>query len=55
VREDQPVTDVLTLFSERGFHHVPVVDQSNRLVGIISEHDLVLLLELALQPGNVNP
>jgi len=55
VREDQPVTDVLTLFSERGFHHVPVVDQSNRLVGIISEHDLVQLLELALQPGNVNP
>ena len=51
VREDQPLMEILPLFSRHGFHHLPVVDQDKRLVGIISEHDLVQLLEMALQAG----
>lgn len=48
--EDQPLAEVMPLFSRHGFHHLPVVDRRNKLAGIISEHDLVQLLDLATVP-----
>ncbi len=48
--EDQPLAEVMPLFSRHGFHHLPVVDRNNKLAGIISEHDLVQLLDLATVP-----
>ncbi|BCX87656.1 CBS domain-containing membrane protein [Methylomarinovum tepidoasis] len=51
-RQDQPLTEVLPLFSEHGYHHLPIVDDHGRLVGILSEHDLVQLLDMALMRLN---
>jgi CBS domain-containing protein len=41
VSPDSSVRDLAALLSERGISGVPVVDQANRLVGIISEGDLL--------------
>ncbi len=48
--QDQALAEVMPLFSRHGFHHLPVVDRGDKLVGIISEHDLVQLLDLATVP-----
>ena len=34
-------SDVLELFSKHGMHHLPIVDGSNKIVGIISSNDLM--------------
>ena len=36
-------SEVLELFSKHGMHHLPIVDGSNRLTGIISSNDLMKL------------
>jgi CBS domain-containing protein len=41
VDPDTPVQALATLLSERGISGVPVVDKDNRLVGIVSEGDLL--------------
>ena len=43
-RADRHVVDLVPLFSEHGHHHIPVVDLENRLVGIITQSDLVRAL-----------
>lgn len=37
---DDRITAVVTLFRERRFHHVPIVDENNKLLGMISSKDL---------------
>jgi len=41
VSPDTPVQDVAKILSERGISGVPVVDAGSRLVGIVSEGDLL--------------
>ncbi len=41
--------ELLPLFSEAGHHHLPVIDQENRLVGILTQSDLVRALGNAVQ------
>ena len=36
-----PLTALVPLFTHSGHHHIPVVDASRRLVGIITQTDLV--------------
>lgn len=43
VTPDRPVKDIQDLFRERNFHHLPVVEKGNRLMGIISKEDLFKL------------
>jgi CBS domain-containing protein len=45
VDPDMPVQAVAQLLSERGISGVPVVDSANRLVGIVSEGDLLHRVE----------
>jgi CBS domain-containing protein len=45
VGPDTPVQDVAKLLSERSISGVPVVDAENRLVGIVSEGDLLHRVE----------
>ncbi len=47
-REDRLATDLMTLFSEGGHHHIPVLDSDNRLVGMITQSDLVRALHRAV-------
>ena len=37
----QRVTELVTLFSTEGHHHIPVIDGNQKLVGIITQSDLV--------------
>lgn len=41
VRPDTPIPDATQLLLERGFSAVPVIDENERLVGIVSEADLL--------------
>jgi len=40
VKPDTPFIEIKQLFEEHEFHHLPVVDHGNQLVGIISRKDL---------------
>ncbi|MDE2414788.1 MAG: HPP family protein [Comamonadaceae bacterium] len=48
VQEGRHVMDLVPLFSEAGHHHIPVVDESQQLVGIITQSDLVKALAAAV-------
>lgn len=41
VRPDTVVTDAQSLMMKEKFHHLPVIDKSNKLVGIVTEKDLI--------------
>ncbi|HCY17455.1 MAG: hypothetical protein A2Z93_10670 [Curvibacter sp. GWA2_64_110] len=43
-RPDQPMVDLVGLFSDGGLHHMPVVDAQYRVVGMITQSDLVAAL-----------
>ncbi len=42
--EDRHVVELLPLFSEGGHHHIPIIDTTSRLVGIITQSDFVRVL-----------
>lgn len=44
VSSDRPIGDLLPLFASTGHHHVPVIDGERRLVGIITQSDVVRAL-----------
>jgi CBS domain-containing membrane protein len=44
VSSDRPIGDLLPLFASTGHHHVPVIDAERRLVGIITQSDVVRAL-----------
>lgn len=48
-RRDQHAMDLVPLFSHGGHHHIPIVDQEDRLVGVITQTDLVRTLALAVR------
>jgi CBS domain-containing membrane protein len=41
---DQPAAELVPLFATTGHHHIPVVDRERRLVGILTQSDLVAAL-----------
>lgn len=47
--DSQPVTELVSLFSKEGHHHIPVIDAQQKLVGIITQSDLVRSLYRAVQ------
>jgi CBS domain-containing protein len=46
VAPDDPARKAATLMSDHRFDRVPVVDATHAVVGIISRHDIIKLLEL---------
>ena len=54
IREDAPVSDLVQLMVDRGFRHVPVLDRGDRLVGIVTRSELIVVLHRALltEPRN---
>lgn len=48
--QDQPVMDLVPLFSEAGHHHIPIVNAQKELVGIITQTGLVQALAKAVVP-----
>ncbi|MGC3980641.1 MAG: HPP family protein [Steroidobacteraceae bacterium] len=49
--DQRHVIELVPLFSEGGHHHIPVINEERRLVGIITESDLMRALYKAVQPG----
>lgn len=43
-RPEQPMVDLVGLFSDGGLHHMPVVDARQRVVGMITQSDVVAAL-----------
>jgi len=41
VREDTPVSEIATIFTERAINRVPVTDNGNKLLGIVAREDIV--------------
>jgi CBS domain-containing membrane protein len=41
---DQPIVSLIPLFADTDLHHMPVVDANQRLVGIVTQSDLVAAL-----------
>lgn len=48
VSAHQAIADLAGLFSDSGMHHVPVVDEQNRVIGMLSQSDYVGALLAAL-------
>jgi CBS domain-containing membrane protein len=44
------VIELVPLFSGGGHHHIPIIDAENRLVGIITQKDLLSALYSAVKP-----
>ncbi|MFB2351185.1 CBS domain-containing protein, partial [Priestia megaterium] len=38
---DRTLVDLVPLFSEGGHHHIPIINSERRLVGMITQSDLV--------------
>lgn len=43
-RLEQSVADLIPMFSDDGFHHLPVVDVQQRVIGMVTQTDLVAAL-----------
>lgn len=43
-RPEQPMVDLVGLFSDGGLHHMPVVDDANRVIGMVTQSDVVAAL-----------
>lgn len=41
---DRPIGELVPLFADTGHHHIPIIDSEQRLVGIITQSDLVAAL-----------
>lgn len=47
---DRYLIELVPVFSQGGHHHIPIIDADKRLVGIITQSDLVGALYRAVQP-----
>jgi CBS domain-containing membrane protein len=45
---DAPVAELVSMMSDRGLRHIPVVDAEQRLVGIVTRSELIAVLNRAL-------
>lgn len=43
-RPAQTIVDLVPMFSDEGFHHLPVVDELERVVGMVTQTDLIAAL-----------
>ncbi|KQP20052.1 HPP family protein [Pseudorhodoferax sp. Leaf267] len=48
---DRFIAELLPLISEAGHHHIPVLDEERRVVGIITQSDLIRALYRTVKPG----
>jgi CBS domain-containing membrane protein len=48
---ERPLAELVPLFAEGGHHHIPIVGDAARLVGIITQSDLVTALAQGSEPG----
>jgi len=54
-RVQRPLADLLPLLGSTGHHHIPVIGEEDRLVGIITQSDVVKALAVAEQQDDLPP
>ena len=47
-RDTDKVVDIVSIFTQRGIHHMPVTDEAGKLVGMLSWSDVMAVLERTL-------
>lgn len=52
VRMDTLMSDIWALFRDNSFHHLPVLDEHDALVGIISDRDVLYNISPRVESGN---
>lgn len=52
VTMDTLLSDIWKIFKEHRFHHLPVVDEHNKLVGMISDRDVLFHISPRVEAGN---
>jgi CBS domain-containing membrane protein len=50
--QDKPIVELVPVFADAGHHHIPIVDAERRLVGIVTQSDLVVALYRRGLQGN---
>jgi CBS domain-containing membrane protein len=60
VCEDQALLDLVPMLSDIGLHHLPVVDAGGKLVGMITQSDLIAglhqtLVQRAMEGASIGP
>lgn len=53
-REDEHVLTLVPRFAEHNIHHIPIVDEQDKLVGIVTQSDLMAALDVGA-PAVVTP
>ena len=48
--DQRAVSELIPLFAQAGHHHLPIIDAEKRLVGMLTESDVVRALHRATQP-----
>ncbi len=48
--EQRAVSELIPMFAQAGHHHLPIIDREKRLVGMLTESDVVRALHHATQP-----
>jgi CBS domain-containing membrane protein len=48
--QDRLLIDLVPVFSENGHRHIPIIDEAQRLVGIVTQSDLIRALYTAVRP-----
>lgn len=41
---DKPIAELVPMFADTGHHHIPILDAQQRLVGIVTQSDLIVAL-----------
>ena len=52
VTMDAILSDVWKIFRQHRFHHLPVVDEDNHLIGMISDRDVLYHISPRVESGN---
>lgn len=52
VKMDTILSDIWKIFRQHRFHHLPVVDDNNKLVGMISDRDILYHISPRVESGN---
>lgn len=51
ISSERPLLELLPILATAGHHHIPIIDEERRLVGIITQTDLVRALYRSVTPG----
>ena len=52
-KEEFPLSHITRLFNELKIHHLPIVDDENQVIGIISANDLLRTFSMVMEMGDI--